>query len=408
MSRHTVVRLIESFFRRWWLYLLPVLLLGAFGAKTVAATKDTFRSTGTLTVASASLVDKLNNVNNSPNFGYDTPAGATTKSLIQELQTDAFVKDVANRAGLSGALASGVLTVPIIRSSILAWADGATLFHVVATMEDPVAAQKVAAATIAAFTQNVLDANVADSQSAVTFWDNQATAYQAEVTKTRDALQAYLDAHPGLADPTKPRLDAQTVQITELQSDVTRAQSRYDSALDKREEARHLAEQAKSDVGNRLSVVDQPEVPTFRQPKLRGMALTFAMFVILGLILAVGGVVVATAFDHGLRTPLDVKERLGLRPLASIPDVGSIPMVTGAVAVRPRRVSETPEPRRIVRETPASWEVPVAASARGAQPALHTASGPTRPGGPRAPRAPGAVGNSRRGTFVPGRHNPSE
>ena len=136
------------------------------------------------------------------------------------------------------------------------------------------------------------------------------------------------------------------------------------------------------------------------------MALTFAMFVILGLILAVGGVVVATAFDHGLRTPLDVKERLGLRPLAAIPDAGSIPMVSGAVAVRPRRVSETPEPRR-VKEAPAAWEVPVAA-ARGAQAPLHAAPGPTRPGGPRGPRAPGAVGNSRRGTFVPGRHNPHE
>jgi uncharacterized protein involved in exopolysaccharide biosynthesis len=406
MSRHTVVRLIESFFRRWWLYLLPVLLLGAFGLKTVAATKDTFRSTGTLTVATTSLVEKLSDVNNSPNFGYDTPAGATTKSLVQELQTDAFVKDVANRAGLSGALASGALTVPDIRSSILVWADGATLFHVVATMEDPVAAQKVAAATIAVFTQNVLDANVADSEGAVAFWDKQATTYQADVKTTRDALQAYLDAHPGLADPTKPRLDSQTVQITLLQSDETRAQSRYDSAVDKREEARQLAEQAKSDVGNRLSVVDAPEVPAFRQPKLRGMALTFAMFLVLGLILAVGGVVVATAFDHGLRTTLDIKERLGLRPLAAIPDAGSIPMVSGSVAVRPRRVSEATEPRRL-REAPAAWEVPVAA-ARGGQPTLHTAAGPTRPGGPRAPRAPGAVGNSRRGTFVPGRHNPSE
>ena len=110
MSRHTVVRLIESFFRRWWLYLLPVLLLGAFGAKTVAGTKDMFRSTGTLTVASTTLVEKLSNVNNAPNFGYDTPAGATTKSLIQELQTDAFVKEVADKAGLTGQLASGVLT----------------------------------------------------------------------------------------------------------------------------------------------------------------------------------------------------------------------------------------------------------------------------------------------------------
>ncbi len=256
------------------------------------------------------------------------------------------------------------------------------------------------------FTQNVLDSNLADSENAIKFWTAQAATYQTAVTAKRDAYNTYLNEHEAPSSKDVNRPADQQAALAQLQSDVTQAETRYQGALVKADEARLVSEQTKSDVGQRLSVVDQPEVPAFRQPKLKGMALTFMIFIVLGFILAIAGVVAATAFDHGLRTPLDVK-RLGLRPLAAIPDAGSIPIVTGPVAVRPRRVTETPEPRRL-REAPASWEVPVAAAASRTQPSLHTAVGPTRPGGPRAPRAPGAVGNSRRGGFVPGRHVPGE
>ncbi|MDQ1423423.1 MAG: hypothetical protein QOD72_921, partial [Acidimicrobiaceae bacterium] len=88
MSGNTLVRLLDSFMRRWWLYLVPVLLLAGFGAVTASATKDSFVSIGTVSVSSSTLVEKLSQTNNTPNFGYDTPAGATTKQLGSQLQTD--------------------------------------------------------------------------------------------------------------------------------------------------------------------------------------------------------------------------------------------------------------------------------------------------------------------------------
>ena len=232
MSRHTVVRLIESFFRRWWLYLLPVLLLGAFGAKTVAGTKDMFRSTGTLTVASTSLVDKLSDVTTRRTSVTTLRRGDDQVAHPGTPDRHWFVKDVANRAGLTNDLASGVLTVPKLRASIFTWADGATLFHVVVTMEDPVVTQKVAAATIAAFTQNVLDANLADSQAAVTFWTTQSTTYQADVATARAAYNQYLNDH-AWPDKNLERPADQLAALAQLQSDVDQATSRFNGALTK-------------------------------------------------------------------------------------------------------------------------------------------------------------------------------
>ena len=44
MSRSLMLRLLESFFRRWYLYLVPVVLLGILGFLSVSGTKSKFQS----------------------------------------------------------------------------------------------------------------------------------------------------------------------------------------------------------------------------------------------------------------------------------------------------------------------------------------------------------------------------
>ena len=50
------------------------------------------------------------------------------------------------------------------------------------------------------------------------------------------------------------------------------------------------------------------------------MIMSFATFLILGLILTVGAVVVATVLNHTILSAADVKERLGVRLLAVVPE----------------------------------------------------------------------------------------
>jgi hypothetical protein len=351
MSSNTLMRMLDSFMRRWWLYLVPVLLLAGFGAKTAAGTKDTFRSVGTLNVTSSTLVDKLSGVNNGANLGYDTPAQATTKQLASQLQTEKFITDVANRAGLTDQLKSGAITPLKIRASVGTFTEGSNLFHVVVTYPDPATAQKLAKGTIDAFTQSVLDANLADSASAIAFFDNQANTYSADVTAAQATLNEYVGAHPCTADCTRTRPDSESLQITQLTQAVTQAQQRYNDAVAKREEAKLTSDQTKSEVGFRLAVVDQPQLPIAREPKVKSMLLTFAMFVMLGLIVATGLVVVATALDQAVRAGSDLRDRIGVRGLATVPDAGTIPVVTGTVAELPRRATTAAServPRRVV------------------------------------------------------------
>jgi uncharacterized protein involved in exopolysaccharide biosynthesis len=337
MSANTLVRLVDSFMRRWWLYLVPVLLLAGFGALTASATQDSYRSIGTLSVSSATLVDKISG--NSPNFGYDTAAEATTKQLSSQLQTEQFVTDIVDRAGLKNQVASGAITTQQVRGAIAVFPEGANLFHVVATFRDPVVAQRLAQATMDAFNQGVLDANLADSASAIAFYDNQATTYAADVTAAQKAVTDFLNDNPCAADCDRTRSEADKLKIEQLNQAVALATTQYTSAVTKREEAKLTSDQLKSEVGSRLVIVDKPEVPVARQPKLKGMILTFAMFVVLGLIIATGAVVVATALDQGVRVASDLRDRLGVRALAAVPDAGTIPVVTGMIGELPRRAT---------------------------------------------------------------------
>ena len=94
MSRITILRLLESFFRRWWLCLVPVLLLAGLGARLVMGQSQAYRSIGSVNVANSTLVATLTDVRGNPSFGYDTAAGATSKQVNSLLQTDQFLRDV--------------------------------------------------------------------------------------------------------------------------------------------------------------------------------------------------------------------------------------------------------------------------------------------------------------------------
>ena len=171
----------------------------------VITLKARYQSGGTINVASTTLLSSLSDVQGNPNFGYDTPAGATSKQLGSLLQTDQFVTSVASAAGLQQALASGQVTLDDVRASIASWAAGSNLLKVVATDDNPATAQNIATATINEFTQMIVDSQVSDSTAARSFYEDLAKAYQADVDRATAALEAFLRTSPappvGVARP---------------------------------------------------------------------------------------------------------------------------------------------------------------------------------------------------------------
>ena len=110
-------------------------------------------------------------------------------------------------------------------------------------------------------------------------------------------------------------------EIQRLNDDVDQASTRYNETLAKGESARLTTEQTKSDIAQRLRVIDEPQLPQYPQPKLKAQVMGLAAFLVLGFLFSAGAVVVGTVLDHGLRFPADVKSRLGMRALAVVPEV---------------------------------------------------------------------------------------
>jgi hypothetical protein len=86
-------------------------------------------------------------------------------------------------------------------------------------------------------------------------------------------------------------------------------------------------EQTRQDISQRLQVVDSPQQPVAPLPRLKTSVFTMGIFVTLGLVFSLIAVVVGTLLDHTVRSPSDVKDRLGARLLATVPDAGPAKLV---------------------------------------------------------------------------------
>jgi uncharacterized protein involved in exopolysaccharide biosynthesis len=351
VSRSLMLRLLESFFRRWWLFLVPVVVLGVVGFISVSGTKKTFQSSGTFNVESSTVLSTLSGDNNQTS-AFETPSETTSKRINATLQTDQFIKDIAQRAGIAGALESGLITPNWIRSSLTSTTNGSNLVKVVAVNEDPAVAQRLASATIDGFIQTIIDSASSQSAAAVTFFDNLLTTYQTDLTNAQQALDQYVQAHPAPALGIRPE-DEQS-EVTRLSSAVTQAQTNYNTTVGKRQDAQLSTEQTKADLSARLRLIDAPQVPKAPEPRLKSMLFGFATFLALGVLVSGGAVVLATLMNHSLQSAADVKERLGVRVLAVVPDASGKrpPKAKVAKVAKPPKVKAAKEPREAPAPTP--------------------------------------------------------
>ena len=108
-------RLLETFFGRWWLYVLPAFLVIALGASIVVNRGTSYHAAGVIQVNRDSLLNEITSVRTGNNFGFDTPATYTSRQFNTLLDTDSFLDAVIKQAGLSTAVESGALTASDVR-----------------------------------------------------------------------------------------------------------------------------------------------------------------------------------------------------------------------------------------------------------------------------------------------------
>src|SRR5687768_4554554 len=76
LTRRVVLNILEAFFRRPWLHILPIILLVALGAATAFSKTEEFRAVGTITAEDSTVIGDITQSGNG-GFGFVSPAEAT-------------------------------------------------------------------------------------------------------------------------------------------------------------------------------------------------------------------------------------------------------------------------------------------------------------------------------------------
>ncbi|MGD9794662.1 MAG: hypothetical protein AB7V43_14390 [Acidimicrobiia bacterium] len=316
MPRYLIIRFIENFFRRWWLYVLPTLLMGVVGVSWVSQQKDEYRSDAVIYAESDSFLSELTAVNNA-GTSFETPASLASQRLANLLSTGTFIDDIATKAGFE--VNNAVETA--IRKSVSTWSDGNNLVHVAAKTADPQQSLTLVNATIDSFIAWEIRSNVNEASVAESFYNDLLVTLSTGLNDAQQARTTYVAAHPDPVIGARPL--AETIEITRLNDAVITAQKKYDDALAKRDDAQLASKQTETDVTQRFKVVDRPEAPTAPESGKKKTIIGFATYLILGGLLTLAMTVVGTLVDRTIRLPVDVGQRLKVPMLTSLPEVRS-------------------------------------------------------------------------------------
>jgi hypothetical protein len=316
ITRRVVLNVLEAFFRRPWLHLLPLILLSALGVASAMNQDREFRSVATLSATDQSLLSQVTATNNTP-FTRETPAERAAGQIQLFLNMERFQRSVAATAGE----AIGGPDDPKlgeIRDAISTAVVGDGLVQVSATTRDTDLSRRLADATVTTYIDYVAKTSVkvgTDTKQATAKLVSDA---EAERKKADDAVTDYLTLHPNAAGTNAPPLLAHELHTREVEYD--RANDRYSDARTAQAHATAEAATASDVVRQQLALVISAVAPPSPESGTRGAILTVVVFVVLGILLSLASAVVSATLDHTIRVPEDVKARYGLDVLAVVPD----------------------------------------------------------------------------------------
>jgi uncharacterized protein involved in exopolysaccharide biosynthesis len=334
MARLFILRLFDSYFRHRWLNLLPlVLMLGMAGAYFQLAEKQ-YVSRGRLYVQKSSLLPSLTQI---PVDGvsWQSPTQVAVNEFNELALTEAFIRSVIQKTDLEANMSAGPEAVQKaiedFRTKLSVVSVGDNIIEVSVKHKDPKLAQQLASAVIEAYSLWKLNGDRQESAVAQAFFASVIPGYQEDLQKVRDQFETFLKQHPIPLRGERPA--EEQIEVDRLQSAVASSAARVENALEKEESARLSQTQAESSVRQDYLLIDAPIVPLKPETSLKERATGPAIFIIIGLLLSLGGIIGGVLLDRSFRFPLDVATSLDLPVLAIIPDVSR--MIQPAVINEP-------------------------------------------------------------------------
>jgi capsular polysaccharide biosynthesis protein len=321
MVRLILLKLLETYFRHRWLFLLPILLMVGVSVRSFLGQKSVYIANGSMYIQQQSLLAQLTG-SASSGFSWVTPAQATSGELKELLQTDSFVRAIIQLTDLEKEMTRGPAAVQTmignVRSAVWVQTAGDNLIQVGSAYGQAITTQQLVSATMEIFIQWKINSDRQSSVVAQNFFADLIQSYQADLDTARQNMQAYLDQHP---DPVRgDRPSTERLDIAALQADIDSAAQRLASAVDKQESARLSVSKTESDVRQKYAVVDVPEVPAKPENSKKKALTNGLIFVVVGVLLAIVAVVGGATLDRSVRFPVDAQHGINLPVLAVVPD----------------------------------------------------------------------------------------
>ncbi len=324
MSKTVILRLLDTYFRHRWLYLIPIGLMFIAGAIYIYNQQQLYMTSGVIFTEKSSLLSSLTAVDQQV-FTWKTPAQDAAGQVSDLIRTDAFIRAVIGETDLEAEMSKGGTAaqdlITKIRKDIFVAVDGNNQVEIYAMYNDPQIVYQLAQAAINTFILWNINLDRTDSVTAQVFFQNLIQGYQADVVTAQTALRSYLEAHPRPATGDRP--DTETFDIQTLQANLDAASARLAHASEKAEDARLADVQVESNVRQRFTVVDAPDIPTKTSTSKRNMAKAAVMFLATGLLLSGIAVVGATVSDQTFRLPGEVSRVLNIPVLATLSDASA-------------------------------------------------------------------------------------
>ncbi len=323
MLRLVVLRLLESYFRHRWLYLLPIVSMIGLAAYFVMNSEQKYFATGVLYVQNESYLSSLTNVRDSDAAWFLSAAEVTSSELNELLQTDAFVRAIIQETDLEKEMIGGESVVDDLieqtRTSVWAFPSGDNQLVVGSQHEDPQIAYHLVNAVIEIYLRWQINAEQSESETANSFFGDVIELYESELAAARDEMRQYLEAHPLPIRNDRP--ETEQLEISRLQNAIDLSATRLATALDKEENTRLAMAQIESDTRQNYFLIDAPSVPVEPKGSIKDIAIQVAIFVGVGIALSLAAVIGAAIIDRSFRFPIDVTNRLDLVVLSTIPDI---------------------------------------------------------------------------------------
>lgn len=328
MLRLAVLRILESYFRHRWLYLVPFIFLTIVGGIYIVIKSPEYQASGVIFVQSETLLSSLSGV--APDgFAWVTASDASASELNELLQTNSFVRAVISQTDLEVEMDQGReivdKTIELVRKSVSVRSIGSNQVLILASHKDANVVFQLVNSVVENHIKWQTNASMNESVSAQEFFADLILKYRSDLENTQNELDDYLITHP---EPIRgERTEVEMLAIARLQSEVDLATERYSSALNKEEDARLVLAQVESNIRQTYFLVDAPTVPEETETSKLDLAVILAVFMIAGGILSVVSIVGGALLDQTFRFAYDVEHLLGLPVLteiaAPIPERGS-------------------------------------------------------------------------------------